>query len=276
MPTGGLNRGWTGTAVVADLPTIATDEQRLLFPKRVHTILPTDNASKDLLMKGVADDGMVYFLKGDVGGKPVMASEWLATRIAQRLGLAVADCTAIQTPDGQIVFGSQQVSTVSDEVETAKFVTTMTVDENGKGESFPGSYFSMILAFDYFVNNVDRHLGNFLSKLDGSVRRLYAIDFGRSLFWNWPLDGFPTSQAQTVIVGQRLRKWHRFDENAAMQVIEGIKNLEGSAIELMIGDMPEGWLTEKLAEEFLSFWNGAGRQLRLDRIVAELKNGPTA
>jgi hypothetical protein len=245
-----------------------------MFPRRIHTVIPQNGNSKDLLLQGIADDDQTYFLKHDANGKPEMASEWIGTKISERIGVAVAECIPIQSPDGQIVFGSRKVAGVADAVETAAFMTTPTVDELGQGEGFPGSYLSMVHALDLFLKNVDRHYGNFVSVRDGSSRRLYAIDFGRSLFWDWPLQGFPVGNDQTVVVGRRLRRLHRFDKNAAQSVVELIRNVPGSVVEQMITEMPDGWLPQRLADEFMTFWNGEGRQRRLDALSLELANAP--
>jgi hypothetical protein len=252
-----------------------SEEQLRMFPRRIHTIIPPDGNSKDLLLKGIADDEQIYFLKHDAHGKPEMANEWLGTKISERIGIAVAECSPVQTPDGRIVFGSRKVAGVADAIETAAFMTSATVDETGQGEGFPGSYLSMVYALDLFLKNVDRHYGNFVSVSDGSQRRLYAIDFGRSLFWDWPMIGFPTGNDQTVVVGRRLRRLHRFDKNAAQSTVELIRNVPGNVVEKMISEMPDGWLPARLADEFLTFWNGNGRQSRLDAINSELANAPT-
>ena len=202
----------------------------------------------------------------------MMASEWLATRIADRIGIAVAPCCAIQTLDQRLVFGSQAVATLADRVETARYLTTPTIDELGKGESFPGSFISMVMAFDLFVNNGDRHLAQFVSTPSATGRHLYAIDFGRSLFWDWPLIGLPTGESQTIVVGRQLRRLHRFDLNAAQSIIEGIRSLPGNVVEQMTSDMPQDWLPQRLVDEFLSFWRRGGRDRRCTQVAAELNN----
>jgi hypothetical protein len=274
VPSNLLDSGWARPNMGVTNMVRPTEAQLGMFPRRIDIVMPHSGKSKDLLLQGIADDGQVYFLKHDANGKPEMASEWLGTKISERIGIAVAECTPIQTPDGHLVFGSRKVSGAAEAIDTAEFMTTPSVDEFGQGEGFPGSYFSMIHALDLFLKNVDRHYGNFVSVREGGSRRLFAIDFGRSLFWDWPLNGFPVGNDQTVIVGRRLRRLHRFDRDAAQSVVELIRNLPGSAIEKMISDMPEGWLSPRLAEEFLTFWNGEGRQVRLNALSYELANAP--
>lgn len=274
MPSNLIDSGWAKPRMWASDTARPTTDQLGMFPRRIHTVLPHSGNSKDLLLQGIADDDQIYFLKHDANGKPEMASEWIGTKISERIGVAVAECSPIQSPDGRIVFGSRKVAGVADAIETASFMTTPTVDELGQGEGFPGSYLSMVHALDMFLKNVDRHYGNFVSVRDGSSRRLYAIDFGRSLFWDWPLNGFPVGNDQTVVVGRRLRRLHKFDKNAAQSVVELIRNVPGSVVEQMISEMPDGWLSPRLADEFMTFWNGDGRQLRLNALSSELANAP--
>ncbi len=269
IPTIPIGPGWTKPGDHSVKPKSASHEQLALFLPRIHTILPNGKDSKDLLDIGIADDGNTYFLKNDRENKSVMASEWIATKIAAHIGISVPECCPVQTPDEQIVFGSRLIAGVSDETETQAYLTTPTLNELG-GESFPGSFLSMVLVLDLFLNNGDRHFNNYVSVADGGSRRLYAIDFGRSLFWDWPLNKFPLNTDNTEKVRRQLFGLHRFDLEAAKSVASAISNISVSFIRQTIAEMPESWLTRELTEQFLTFWDGNAKRQRINEIKIKL------
>ncbi len=173
--------------------------QMQMFTRKAITEFPQKENSADSLGEVEADDNHHYYIKGDAHGRLVRASEWISTHISEAVGIGAPTATAIERIDGSVVFGSRRIAGVADKVTTATYLTTQTATNFGVPASGLQAILSSIYALDMFIYNDDRHLGNYLSVDDNGTRRLYAFDFSRALFWQWPWTGFPKIGQQTRI-----------------------------------------------------------------------------
>ena len=180
---------------------------------------------------------------------------------------------AIEKLDGTVVFGSRRIAGVSDQIVTTQYLTTATVSNVAPQVSGLCSILSSIYALDMFLFNDDRHLGNYLSIDDNGVRRLYAFDFSRALFWHWPWNGFPQSGRNTRLYGTVLRSLHGFDELAAGEVLDRLGSLVPTTVEAFINRMPSGWLPAPTRSEFMTWWSDGARSARLDQLRNGIKDG---
>ena len=236
------------------------------FQRRALAEYPPTSITADSLGEAEADDGHRYYIKGDAHGRPVRASEWICSRLGERVGVAVPQVISIKLASKEVVFGSRRVTGVADSISTMNFLLTKTEGAHSNVVGM-GALISSIFAFDMFVNNDDRHLGNYLSVDDGGQRRFFAFDFSRALFWEWPWAGFPAGNTQNC--GRLLRARHGFDLTAAAGVLDRLSLVTASDMGVIINEMPPGWLTGSLQTELLDWW---GSSKRADRIEA-LKEG---
>lgn len=161
---------------------------------------------------------------------------------------------------------------VADDVATQNYLLTPTSNAGGHVAGLAG-LISSIYALDMFIFNEDRHLGNYLSIDDNGVRRFYAFDFSRSLFWRWPWVDFPASNQHTRVYGGLLRSLHGFEAAAAEGTLDRLGAVGVSTIETFINRMPANWLPAQLGHEFLTWWSGSERLKRIETLREGISNG---
>lgn len=164
--------------------------QLRLFHRKSRIEYPKVQPSADALGEIEADDGHRYFVKDDANGTPVRASEWIGTHVAEAVGISAPAAAPIEMLDGRVVFGSRKVSGAADAVTTRSLL----INPGANAQFSPvglSPVLSAIYALDMFLFNDDRHFGNYITYDDSGVRRMYAFDFSRAMFWRWPWGGFP-------------------------------------------------------------------------------------
>jgi hypothetical protein len=251
----------------------ASLQQTVLFSRKAIIEYPQQTPSADSLGEVEADDGHRYYIKGDAHGRRVRASEWLSTHIAEEVHIGAPAPVVIERKDGQLVFGSRRIAGVADLTLTAAYLTSPTFTNMSQAPSGLRPILSSIYVLDMFLHNDDRHLGNYLTVDDNGVRRLYAYDFSRALFWDWPWSGFPDQLSHTRQFGSLLRSLHGFDQFAAVATIDRLEALELKSIEGFINRMPGEWLPAQLRDELVVWWENGGRQNRLNAIRTGISDG---
>jgi hypothetical protein len=254
--------------VAASLPS-----QQQMFPRRAVIEFPPKEHSADSMGEVEADDQHRYYVKGDVHGRPVRASEWLCTRIAEHVGIGAPTPVVVELLNGLVVFGSRRIPNVADGVVTQAYLTQPTASNIGQPPVGLGSILASIYAFDMFMYNVDRHLGNYLSVDDNGTRRVYSFDFSRALFWNWPWSGFPLPGQNTRQWGTVLRSMHGFDQQAAFVTLDRLSGLGFNTIDGFIKEMPPDWTPSDVGSQFHSFWSGNDRQSRIIQLRTGITDG---
>lgn len=250
----------------AVLPVGSIDRQEELFALQARVELPDVGNTADAWGRVEASDSHSYLVKtDDRGGPGIRASEWVATRLAEELNMACPTPKIIQLSDGQLGFGSRIIGGLADAAITTQILTSATI---GTGtNNYPGlqALLSSLYAFDMFVNNVDRHDENYISIDDRGTRRFYIIDFGRSLFWNWPIASFPMASQPTRITFKKIVRRHGFDAGAAYAMLDRIANVRTSNVNAIVSAMPESWLDRATRDQFTVWWDNGGK---LERIAA--------
>lgn len=254
-------------------PTSIVPRQIPLFTRKAITEFPPSRKTADALGEVEADDRHLYYIKDDSHGHFTCASEWLSTHIAEEVGITTPTPAAIERLDHSIVFGSRRIAGVSDLIETYNFLISTTISNTSKQSVGLKEVLSSIYALDLFLYNDDRHLGNYLSVPDGDIRRLYAFDFSRALFWKWPWNGFPTKDDKTRICGHLLQELHGFDHAAADATLDRLSALDVSTIRSFIGRMPSNWLSPDRCADFVAWWSDGSKMSRIDNLRKGFSNG---
>jgi hypothetical protein len=243
-----------------------------LFPRKALIQYPKAKPTADSLGEVEADDGFRYFIKGDAHGKPVRASEWLGTHLAESVGVSAPAPCIVELQDGTHVFGSRRVAGVADAAITTAFLTTPTASNQGITVLGLKAILSNY-AYDMFFFNDDRHLENYLSVNDNGVRRLYAFDFSRALLWQWPWNGYPAPGCNTRNWGAVMRRHHGFDEAAASGTLDAIAGLAPAMVQSFINHMPSDWMHSDQQAQFLDVWTNSSCKLRVDAIRKGFQDG---
>lgn len=258
---------------VAVAPVAVVPRQMQMFTRKAITEFPQKENSADSLGEVEADDNHHYYIKADAHGRLVRASEWISTHISEAVGIGAPTPTAIERIDGSVVFGSRRIAGVADKVTTAAYLTTPTATNVGVPVSGLQTILSSIYALDMFIHNDDRHFGNYLSVDDNGTRRLYAFDFSRALFWQWPWTGFPAIGQNTRMCGAFLRNSHGFDQNSASGTLDRLSGLAPATIEGFINQMPTDWLPADVRTQFVGWWASNARNARIEELRAGIIDG---
>lgn len=272
MPKPVLVKGWTNPATFGGAPPVISSEQLVLFPRRTLFEYASPEG-KDISAFVQADNGRGYYLKLDKGDIPVRANEWLSYRLAALVGIPTPRCDFIQTNDGDIAFGSEAVNGASKQAETILYLEKYTLMELGSSAPSLRASLSAIHTFDLFLNNVDRHFGNFLVSGHGDERQLLSIDFARSVYWRWPWTEFLKHDDTTMEAWSDLRQRHGFDIDAAVTVLDRLRIITPQQIASMIKQMPKHWLTDAARNELVAYCRDGGWAARCGLLRKGLENG---
>jgi hypothetical protein len=267
-----LMRGWTNPITFSGPPPTIPAEQLALFPRKTLFELPMPEG-KDVSAYVQADNGRKYYLKIDKGDKCIRANEWLSHQIAGMVGISTPRCDFIQTNNGDIAFGSESVDGVFNQTETILFLEKYSMIELGSAAPELRAVLSAIHALDLFLNNIDRHMGNFLIAGAGNERQLMALDFARSVFWRWPWDGFFQDGDTSAREWIDLRQRHGFDIEAALLIVRRLGVISPAQIRRMVGQMPTHWLPLSLSDDLFAYCDGGGWADRVEQLRKGLTDG---
>ena len=250
------------------LPAVAGLEPRQIpmFARKAVIEYPKITQSADASGEVEADDGHRYVTKPDSAfGHRIRASEWICTHIAEQVHIGAPTPMVIERSDGTTEFGSRIISGVADNATTQAFLTTQSEGNLETGVKGVRRIFSGIFALDMFLFNDDRHFGNYLSVDVSGVRRMYAFDFSRALFFNWPLDGFPAKKSETHYgthtrnYGATLMDLHGFDFDEAYAVIDRLEKISLGYLKGVVSQIPSDWLSQEETEQFFAWWDSSAR-----------------
>ena len=245
--------------------------QTSLFNVRVSTKLPAFPNGQDIAFHCIADDGAVYFCKGDHAGRSIRATEWICTKLADHLGLSVADCAVVED-DGDTFFGSRSPQSLADRFELDRVLRSAAVDEVGRPATWLGQMLAQIWAFDLFVSNPDRNLQNFILDRDGQVGQIRAIDFASAPLFPFPLGKFPIASTPTVTIGTLVRTIHGSHKPAAFEILDRIGAVPPSAIESIVSKMPTDWLSQDQMGGICEVWSDGRNQKRVSELKALIRD----
>lgn len=269
----GLLKGWTDPAAVRRRPPELQPEQLVLYPRQTQFVLPYEVESKEIFQYVEADNGRRYYLKVDLGDRPLRANELLGYRISALVGVDTPRCEFIQTEDGDIAFGSEAISDVASAVETQIYLEQPSCTEFGMSLNGLQAGLTAIHVLDLFLCNVDRHFRNFLIVGEGLEKQLLALDFARAGFWRWPWRGFLQPGDGSMIAWRELRERHGFDTSVAELTLGRLAAISPAQIEVILHQMPPHWLPASLRSEFLTYCRDGGWAARVDRLREGLGNG---
>lgn len=267
-----LASGWTRPSTFVGNPPSIPAEQLPMFPRRLLWEQPW-TGSADLHSLGEADDGRRYYLKADRSDIPVRANEWICGKLAHAVGILTPRFECVSASNGDILFGSEEIVGVKSAFDTRRLLHAPSQNELGAPLNELRGILSAIHAFDLFVNNIDRHEGNFLIRAEGAESKVYAFDFARSLFFRWPFEGFITSGETTSETWLRLRERHGFDLTAALAIVDRLGIVKPDQLNIIMSGMPRHWLSQARREELLAYCANGGWVARVAALHQGLKDG---
>lgn len=248
-------------------------DRAFFFPINSILELPPSEEGADILAEAHCDDTHRYYVKSNEVSPRLAASELVAAQLAELVNLPVPTPKIVRLKSGLLVFGSRQIATIGDKVDTAAILTSMSLLPSG----FPIAGLKRVLAeayaFDLFINNTDRHEKNFICCKHDGLYRLYLIDHARALF-SRGYDIFPPDKGYgTIFTARGIRERHGFDLGAALALVGKLEKLAPESITRIIDSIPDEWLPSNEKEQFVSWWTNGGRAAKIDRLRDGLCNG---
>lgn len=245
--------------------------QNEMFPLETIIEGPNDLGTADLEGLWKCKDTHWYYVKHSISEKDIRLNEWLASDILDRIGVAVPPKKVIQSKDGRLLFGSRQLADYSD-----KFIGKTLLHNAEQVPAGCKEIFSCILTkiyiADLFINNVDRHEGNYLIKQNENEVQLCAIDHARSLMWNWPVSEFPYA-TNTMTCSALFVKNHGLHQETVSETLRHLKSVNSLFVRQSINSAPQAWRELQPVEELCNWWSSSEKDERIEQIARGMENG---
>lgn len=242
--------------------------QARLWPLRFLEVFPHNVGTARLRLRGIADDGMPYFMKrADPPGVP--ATELLCSGLANAIGLAVPYFhIGLMPVDDEEVFASRQESGLEDSRLWFQNLLSNPCPPNVARQ------LSAWFAYDLFINNTDRHINNFLCRDVGGVLTLHGFDFSEALLQEpWPPSpvvrpGCNTLQTRAVLAANGVP----LDRNVALEHLDRLGVAPADWMRNAVAEVPTPWLDAPARLELDRWWR-EDRASRLDTIKQDINDG---
>lgn len=217
------------------------------------------------------DDGLDYaFKKAEGAAVFVPATEWLCGHLSNTCRIHTPPMEILQGLDGRMWFGSRIEGGTLD---ADQCVMELAAGDMDKRILNLKERLSAIYAIDLFVNNVDRHLKNYLfrSSLNGAV--ILAFDYSLAWLAHGPeLRGYPTgATSKTAQLRAFLDTLYGFDLPSAKKVINDIQGLPADWIDGPVASMPVEWKQGVDVAAAVAWWKSDERAARCEAIKGALK-----
>ncbi|CAI1604749.1 Uncharacterized protein related to capsule biosynthesis enzymes [Serratia ficaria] len=234
----------------------------------------------------IASDSLEYAIKGISDGeasniysgvfpKQIPAAEWLCTKLAQRCGLPTPQCNVIKDPStNEYFFGSRyDLAASSTPVQITEFISALQ-------DSPPllRKQLWAIYAYDQFVFNIDRHLGNYLytKNREGNMT-VQAFDFSlAAMVMGWPnktdsgLLPATCNTAKNWIGIKALTSSDSSCKDSALLVLDKLDRIHDNTISSIFSEMPESWVNPLQRDALLAWWSSQEKMIRVNAIRNEV------
>lgn len=256
-------------------PTAITEQflyQRSIIPlmaMEIHTISEHDANSANLRCIVTADNSKDYAIKEVRNSTKgyIPASELFCYELARAIKINVPDYQIIEMADGSYAFGSEWDGNAEYLDEISDFFRII----SGKGAIKNSSeFFSKVYALDIFVNNYDRHRGNFFVRKTYSGKIGVAYDFDKS----WYESGYSDFEAIKDGTNTQESKWHISDRKMLKKTIvkdtlDSLGKLSVNDISSILKMMPPEWMNNTEREMFLLWWVSEDLNKRIEKLKNE-------
>lgn len=259
-----------GVPAEARLPVEASF-QKTLLPVEVITTYTANLGSADLKIIVEGRDGKHYAVKtvADGNGR-VPASELFCYELAYKVVIPTPPYSFIAMPSGELAFGSVWEGGV---VNGNKAINYQTFIHSVLVGSTPVAnlkrFFSRLYAFDLFVNNVDRHWGNYLWRTSfGDSIIALAFDFSRACF-EIDHEGFEATEpaTKTQLIFSMLNVTNNYMRSEAVDCLEQIRKISTEDISAILSNFPTHWMSKADRQKYIEWWGSSARNDRIDALM---------
>ena len=249
---------------------IEQTKQDALFPIDIIETYPNDQNSMDMQCIGAGRDGRDYAIKTVLDGKGyVPATELFCYELAHCVFIPTPEYALVKMSDDSIAFGSVWnggSSTITSDMEAMTFINSKNPDDR------IFSMVSKIYGLDLFVNNIDRHFGNYLFADSYKRRIVLAFDFSRA-WLEVDYKGVdatnPSPKNKTELCRNLLKMKGLLKTDITIETLESIRKIDSSRIKAIFNKMPQKWLSSGFEAEFINWWGGKDFTQRVELLKIE-------
>lgn len=246
------------------------EKQERLFPIEIIELYPSDQASQDLQLIGRGRDGRDYAIKTTADGNGhIPISEFFCHELSNILAIPTPAYEIVTLNDSSLAFGSVWNGSSSSLTDNNEVISLLQ-NQVDAPHIFEG--ISRIYGLDLFVNNIDRHFGNYLFVQGYNRINILAFDFGRS----WHEVNFKGTEvlsynSTTLRCKNFLVQHGKYLSDHAIDTLNKIKQIDVSSILRVFQKIPGDWFEEGFEELFLDWWGSEDFINRIDTLIEEAK-----
>lgn len=245
--------------------------QPALFPIEIIETYPANEGTADLNLIGKGQNSKHYAIKTihDANGF-VPASEFFCYELARILNIPTPDFDYLSLNEGKtIAFGSVWEGGVRG-IKNSNDILSILKGELNVDE--PSVFFGKVFAFDLFVNNEDRHFGNYIFR-ESFNNSLVALVFDFSRAWKVTSPyGYECLEklSKTMSCNQLLKKFNQYDQAAAITTMEEIRKVPSETIASILEGMHDSWMSKEDKNKLLDWWESKSFHERIDKLKGVL------
>ncbi|WP_144777975.1 HipA family kinase [Marinobacter maritimus] len=258
-----MSKEATSKATEQHSSNAANAAQRLLFPVELTEIYRNDIGTADCQTIGTATNGKDYAIKTvNEGNGHIPSSELFSYELARELQIATPEYNIIKMRDESLAFGSMWEGGALDIRNQQVILGILQGEIIVRGLK---SFFSKVYALDIFINNIDRHFGNYLFRGGYNSTIALAYDYSRAWYAFAPFDYQSASDPvqNTYRCHVTIKKFDMFDKIVTQNTLDEISRIPKDTIDQILSLIPEQWLNSNERNDFLNWWADGSMQERV-------------
>lgn len=255
--------------------TPALQYQRQLAPIEITDIYPSDQGSADLTTIGSGRNGKDYAIKKISDGNGMIPiTEFFCYELARKVNIATPEFDILLLPENELAFGSVWEGGVHKISNINTFVDLLNDGAiNGIELKAIDKFFGKVYAFDLFINNEDRHPGNYLFRQSYNNYIALAFDYSRA----WLEIDFRGVQAldkkcNTQLFINLIDKNKKFNRKQSEETLIALGEIGSSTVAQILSEAPNEWISTQQRDEVIKWWGSEEFKDRLQILKAEINN----
>jgi hypothetical protein len=228
--------------------------QKELLPIHAVQIHKNNLGSADLQVIVTGSNNKDYAVKMTSDGNGyVPAAELFCYELARLIDVPTPNYDIIIMRDSSLAFGSAWEGGVHHLKDINQIIAVLTGDIAVRDLE---QFLSRVYAFDLFINNLDRHFGNYLFRQ--SYNSLIGLAFDYSRAWYevgaYSYKSLEDKTSRTQQCHAFIKENGKYDRNAAKQTLNRIANLTEKDAEKLLQTIPDMWLSSDVKSEIVGWW----------------------
>lgn len=245
--------------------------QRNIFPVNIVDIYPSNQNSADLSVIGTGENNKEYAIKRiSDGNGHIPASELFCYELARKISIATPEFDIVNLPRNELAFGSVWeggVHKLSNINQVAEILNGQ-INVNNLDD-----FLGKVYGFDLFINNIDRHFGNYLFRQSHSFMIAMAFDYSRAwLEIDYSGMEATNSKCNTQKTVAAIKQYKRINMLTSQKALDDLSKINQNTIKGILDEIPDTWLTQQKSDEIISWWGSDKFIARVDQLKGGYKN----